>query len=413
MNYQERLNSKGDKIYLYYDAGGRGAGQRKSTGRFLYTNPTTEQEKNHNDEMRKLIDIQKAQAIIDEQAIGTGYIPNHRVKNNFLDFYENFVNENKKDTRRHMECCFSKFKAFIGRDIISPFEITHALCQRFRKHLLDTLTGETPQNYFATFKRMVENATREGYFKVCPTDKLPALRNPSVKIKSILEIEDYLALLKALPPPHLTEIYEAFIFCLYTGLRYCNVYPLRFWDFNGTHLTTRLLQAKTKQPVILHLHPIAAGILRKRRRHLGITPAPGRRLFMLPTREACNNVIKEWCRNAVAKEVTWSCCSLSYSVLLQDANVNDATVAYLLGHTTTAQVQRTYKRHRPKNEMSAVAKLPSPGSIPLHLLAGEEIDFEECNSTAGTEMVSPGGSDAPTTVSNTSSESDDEGWVEL
>jgi hypothetical protein len=157
MNYLERLNRKGDKIYLYYDAGGRGTGQRKSTRSFLYANPTTELERNHNDEMRKLMDIQKAQAIIDEQAIGTGYIPNHRVKNNFLDYYQNFVNENKKESRRHLECCFSKFKTFIGRDIISPFEITHALCQRFRKQLLDTLTGETPQNYFATFKRTICN----------------------------------------------------------------------------------------------------------------------------------------------------------------------------------------------------------------------------------------------------------------
>jgi integrase len=410
MNYQERLNGKGDKIYLYYD-NGRGAGQRKSSRYFLYAKPVTELEKNHNVEMRRMIDVQKAQIIIDEQAVGSGYIPNHRVKRNFLDYYETFVKENKRLSRRHLECCFSRFKKFIGRDVISPLDITHALCQRFRKHLLDTLTGETPQNYFATFKRMVENATREGYFKACPTDKLPALKNPSVKLKSILEIEDYLALLKVPPPAHLTEIIEAFIFCLYTGLRYCDVAPLRFSDFNGTHLTTRLLQAKTKQPVILHLHPIAAGILRKRRRHLGVTPTPGRHLFQLPCREACNNVIKDWCRRAVAKEVTWSCCRLSYSVLLQDALVNDATVAYLLGHTTTAQVQRIYKRHRPKDEMGAVSKLPAPTKLPAHLSAVEDLAFEECDPAAGANTVLP--DPGVEELRSKDAISDSDGWVEL
>ncbi|PWV47047.1 site-specific integrase [Chitinophaga sp. S165] len=414
MNYQERVNERGDKIYLYYD-NGREAGQRKSTGYFLYTNPRTDLEKNHNVEMQRIIDVQKAQVILDQQAIGTGYIPNHRVKRNFLEYYEQFVSENKRVARRHLECCFSRFKKFIKRDVISPLDITHALCQRFRQHLLDTLTGETPQNYFATFKRMMENATQEGYFKVCPTDKLPAIRNPSVKLKSILEVEDYLALLKVPPPAHLTETIEAFIFCLYTGLRYCDIAPLRFSDFNGTHLTTRLLQAKTKQPVILHLHPIAAAILRKRRRFLGITPTPGKLLFQLSCLEACNKVIKAWCRQALGsdKEVTWSCCRLSYSVLLKDAQADDATIAYLLGHTTTNQVQRTYKRHRPKDAMGQVIKLPAPKQLPHHLSDPDELAFEECDPAASGQAVPPGPADEAAGPEIASPEIDDDGWIEL
>ena len=66
-----------------------------------------------------------------------------------------------------------------------------------------------------------------------------------------------------------------------------------------------------------------------------------------------------WTREAgLKKKITWSCARLSFSVLLQDKNVDSATVAYLLGHTTTKQVNRIYKRHRPKDQYATISNLP-------------------------------------------------------
>ena len=48
-------------------------------------------------------------------------------------------------------------------------------------------------------------------------------------------------------------------------------------------------------------------------------------------------------------EILTKTARLSFSILLQDKNVDDATVAYLMGYTTTDQVRKTYKRHRPKD----------------------------------------------------------------
>jgi integrase/recombinase XerD len=44
--------------------------------------------------------------------------------------------------------------------------------------------------------------------------------------------------------------------------------------------------------------------------------------------------------------------------------VDDATVALLLGHTSTQYVNKTYKRFRPKNPVGAIANLPSPFPSP-------------------------------------------------
>lgn len=68
------------------------------------------------------------------------------------------------------------------------------------------------------------------------------------------------------------------------------------------------------------------------------------------------------CRNL--KHITWNCARLSFSILLQDANVNAATVALLLGHTTSKYVNDIYKRYRPKDQAQAISQLPDL-EIPL------------------------------------------------
>jgi hypothetical protein len=50
MNIIKRTNSKVDKITFYYDYS-RKAGQRPSTGIFIYSKPKTQAEKNHNNKL--------------------------------------------------------------------------------------------------------------------------------------------------------------------------------------------------------------------------------------------------------------------------------------------------------------------------------------------------------------------------
>lgn len=140
---------------FHYDLG-RGAGQRPSTGLFIYAHPKSPTEKNYNKETLAILEIKKGQAIVEAQAIGTGYIPNHKVKRNFLDYYKEYVENNKRQGSRHLICCFTKFKKYVRREFVSPVEVTYDFCFRFRRYLLDCLTGETPQNYYATFKNMVK-----------------------------------------------------------------------------------------------------------------------------------------------------------------------------------------------------------------------------------------------------------------
>lgn len=365
MNLLERKNKKGDKITFYYDLG-RGPEQRPSTGIFIYAKPKNQTEKNHNKESLKLLDVKKSNFILENQAIGTGFIPTHKFKDNFLDYYEEYIKLNKRDGNRHLSCSFSRFKKFLGKDFIHPSEVTENLCKRFQRYLLDNLTGETPANYFARFKWVIDAATSDGYFRTDICDKIPAKPNPSVKLKENLEVDEYLELLNV--PCSNDEVKFAFLFCCYTGLRWIDVKGLKWKDINGDLLTTRIIQAKTGRPVILTLHPIAQRILKNREHVLGSSLCLDNPVFVLPSANGANKVLKGWiAKTSINRHITWSCARLSLSILLKDKNVDDVTIAYIMGQTTTKQVQRTYKRHRPKNQLDAISNLPAPDQMPYFL----------------------------------------------
>jgi integrase len=213
---------------------------------------------------------------------------------------------------------------------------------------------------------VINAAKSDGYFQNNPTEKVFAKSNPSVKIKENLEVDEYLMLLNA--PCLNEEVKAAFIFSCYTGLRWVDVKKLEWKDIQNGILTTRIIQAKTGKPVTLTLHDIAKEILEKQRLKAEAGNSTHRLVFCLPTADGANKVLNGWVKNAgIEKYITWSCARLSFSILLQDRNVDDATVAYLLGHTTTEQVRKTYKRHRPKNQMHTINHLPSPEQMPYFL----------------------------------------------
>lgn len=153
----------------------------------------------------------------------------------------------------------------------------------------------------------------------------------------------------------------------YTALRYCDVYTLEWSDINNDRLTTRMIQQKTGKPVIITLHPIAQSILEKRRKAIPNGAISGK-IFQIPSNNGCNEILAEWTKAAgIRKKITWSCFRLSFSILLQDKKVDNATVAYLMGHTSTKYVERIYKRHRPKDQSSVIAQLPTPEKAPHFL----------------------------------------------
>lgn len=348
MNINVTQRCSRNKLKVYYTLEwGKAAGQRMSTGIFTFLRPKDQIQKNHNKEALAILESKRSQMILDQQAISSGYIPQHKIKSNFLEYYEEFVKLNSRKGNRHLSQSFNSFKLFFGKQYVSAIEINENFCERFRNYLLANLNGETPANYFSRFKRVLESASKDGYFKISPADQLTCKTKSNKKIKDILEADEYRKLMNT--PCINYEVKKAFVFSLYTGFRWVDVKPLN-WDNIKTTGIVNILQKKTGEMLDLPLHPVALKMLGERKTGL---------IFKLPTADGANKMLAKWCDDAgLEKHITWHCARHSFSVLLQDEGTDVATVAGMLGHTSTKYVHKTYKRYRKANAIKAITKLP-------------------------------------------------------
>lgn len=106
-----RKSRNKEKIWYTFEWG-KDADQRKASGVFTYATPKNAIQKNFNKEALALLENKRAQLTIESQAIGSCFVPGHKLKNNFLDYYEEFVELNKKEGNRHLEGSLNQFKAF-------------------------------------------------------------------------------------------------------------------------------------------------------------------------------------------------------------------------------------------------------------------------------------------------------------
>jgi len=218
---------------------GKKAGQRVASGIFTYTHPSTPIEREHNKEALRILAIKRAHLILDWQAIGTGLIPIYRLQANFLDFYADYVERNKRFDPRRLPISFTQFKRFINGHFLSPHDLTADLCLRFRQYLLDNYNGYTPGSYFARFKRVIKDAAQQGYFRIDPCANISIKNKDNIRRKEHLEAEEYIQLIKT--PCEDPEVRDAFIFCCYTGLRWCDVQA-----FSPSHIKTAHINGADK-----------------------------------------------------------------------------------------------------------------------------------------------------------------------
>lgn len=256
INLFSKPSRDGEKLW-YYLQWGKGSGERRATGIFTYTNPRTVVEKNHNKEATAILETKRAQMILDGQAVGSGYVPQHKIKANFFDYYENFVKENRTYGNRHLENSLTAFKAYLKKDFVSATDITENVCKGFRDYLLKKYNVETPANYFMRLKRVLKAAKKDGYFRESPAEDLPAKTNKNRLVKEVLNAEEYEKLVNTQCSNY--EVKRAFVFSLYTGLRWADVKPLK-WENIKPHSIV-LNQKKTGVALEVPLHELAAHLL--------------------------------------------------------------------------------------------------------------------------------------------------------
>lgn len=367
---------------------------------YLYAKPRTAEEKVHNKNA-----LTKAQQIRNEReqeflTRTMGYSIS-RNSDNLMPCFESYVETYTKQDIRNIRLALNRFKDFLranypacvmpktdrececirmeweerhagvyGRHEINPNEFylfrlnprqfTEGMVREFVSYLQEHSTGSGAATAFERFKKIVRNVAKSGYMAVNPCEDVVCKRNECFS-KEILSADEIRALQRTHMHGENPNIRRAFLFTLYTGVRWCDVKELRFANIDYQNRTLKFEQAKTRghsahsvvempimEEVLLHIvgRPEDQG------------KSPGDLIFSLPSHTMCLKSLRRWCKNAgIEKHITWHCGRHSFATNLLENGANVKTVADLLGHSGLEYVER-YVHAIDESKRRALESLP-------------------------------------------------------
>lgn len=271
----------------------------------------------------------------------------------FLDYFKKYAKNYKLGDGNAVRACAKKFEEWLDGDDITFKQLTRKVVKDFRNNLASLgLKGETAPNYLAKFKKVISQAREDGYITADITFKI----NISIKDctptapKETLTIEEVLQLIKHSPTN--VNVYKAFLFCCFTGLRTSEVRKFSPKDvewIEGTpHIDIAQKKGVNPKPKLIPLNEYAFTLLgefEEKSKHP---------FFKLPTQNGINVVIKAWLKKAgVKKHVTFYCARHTFGTQLMASGVDARTVAGLLGHSSLKYIIR-YAREVDSNKIRAV-----------------------------------------------------------
>lgn len=353
---RENIKSSGAKS-LYLDIVINGKRHKEYLGIVLKPAKTTE-EKERNRELKRLAETIRAKREIELHENNYDLKPSYKRNVDFIEYYQKYLDEYKHTDKRIVKYSFRWFVDYLqtqGIKRLKPTMLDEALCKGYWDYLQRNLNGETPYNYFNKFKQVIRQAINDELIYKNPTARIKVGRDEGLK-KEILSLEEIQTLAKA-PCPN-NEVKRAFIFSLYTGLRWCDVKELTYRNVDYSNRKLRYIQAKTKHKSknasnILDLSPFLLNVI-------GKIKNPDDKIFKLPSHTGALKILRAWVENAkINKRITWHCARHSFAVnQLSELKTDIKTVASLLGHSSLKYIER-YSRAIDEKKKEAINKLPN------------------------------------------------------
>ena len=334
---------------------------------YLWQAPRTPLERQQNKEtleLAKKIRFERGQELLESME---GYRLKKERDINFLDYFKAYIDKYTKKDIRMVEVALNRFKDFL-RDTpeynkfekqIKPGQITKDMVRDFTDYLQSRSRGEGARSIYARFKKVIKYAIEHDVMLKNPCDGISIKVDDQQLRKEVLSEEEIAQLIATHYEHQNPNIRRAFIFCLYCGLRYCDVKDLTFANVDFSNKLLKFEQNKTKghsarSGVVI---PLNDGLLRL----IGKPSSPDNRdelIFPLPSYEACSKSIGRWVKRAgINKHISWHCARHSFAVNILNNGANIKTVASLLGHSGLAHTEK-YTRAIDSLKRDAINSLP-------------------------------------------------------
>lgn len=242
--------------------------------------------------------------------------------------------------------------------VVRPQQLTKDLMKAFTEYLINRFTGEGAHTVYGRFKKMILAAVEKDILRKNPCTGVSIKKDYGQLKKDILSQEEITKLVATHYDKENPDIRRAFIFCLYCGLRWCDVKDLTFANVDYSNKLLKFEQSKTKA------HSAASGVvipLNDGLLALIGQPKDGNRnqiIFPLPSHTMCLKALRHWvARAGIDKHITWHCARHSCGTNLLSNGANIKTVASILGHSGLAHTEK-YTRAVDSLKQAAIDSMP-------------------------------------------------------
>lgn len=242
--------------------------------------------------------------------------------------------------------------------VVRPQHLTKDLMKAFTEYLINRFTGEGAHTVYGRFKKMILAALDKDIIAKNPCRGVSIKKDYGQLKKEILSQEEIVLLANTHYEKENPDIHRAFIFCLYCGLRWCDVKDLTYANVDYSNKLLKFEQSKTKA------HSAASGVvipLNDGLLHLIGQPKDGNRnqiIFPLPSHTMCLKALRHWvARAGIQKHITWHCARHSCGTNLLSNGANIKTVASILGHSGLAHTEK-YTRAVDSLKQAAIDSMP-------------------------------------------------------
>lgn len=359
--YTKEINERTGKEVVKVDR------KREYLKLYLWQAPRTPIERQQNKEtleLAKKIRFERWQDLLES-------VEGYRLKKdrdiNFLDYFQSYIDKYTKKDYRMIVIALKRFRDFLHdtpeynkfEKKIKPEQITKDIVEAYTEYLQSRSVGEGAKSIYARFKKVIKYAVEHDVISKNPCNGIVIKVDEQILKKEVLSPEEIQQLIATHYDNENPNIRRAFIFCLYCGLRYCDVKDLTFANVDYSNKLLKFEQNKTKghsanSGVIIPLNDGILGLI-------GKPISPNNRdeaIFPLPSYEMCLKALKRWVRRAgINKHISWHCARHSFAVNILNNGANIKTVASLLGHSGLKHTEK-YTRAIDSLKQEAINSLP-------------------------------------------------------
>jgi integrase len=369
-----RKTTKGESLYLDYMLNG------KRTPEFLKLHLVKEKtafDKEHNKEILRQAEVIRAQRSIDLPSLTHNFIPQYKLKMNFIAWMEGQKDSKNSDGTKGMwngainyvKLYTDEAAALKDEEIHLPFnQITEEWLEDFKEFLLMQMDSpNSARNYFGCVLAAVRAAKKAKIILVCPADNVDALGTESVLRE--FHTPDEVKLLWNTPCKN-ELMKRAYLFACLTGLRASDLFTLKRNRLEALTLPDgskeyriKLIQQKVTDALYLTISSEAWELAGE-----AISEDPEEIVFPLTYSTWLTAKLNEWVNGAgIQKRVGWHTARHANAVIMLMNGVDIYTISKRLGHSSITITERYL--HIVNVQMQKAANILLFGSAPSQLKA--------------------------------------------